>query len=131
MEREEQSQFSITHWPGTPVPVPPIVAPTLLHFDESVMAFGLPTRYSLQLPPELYLRDAQDLDLSDLQAIRAFVEEFGPMGRPDLQDVTPGPRSAFSWEGSEVPGWISTILDPSPECIAEIRRRSVAEAPEG
>jgi hypothetical protein len=121
-----KARIAIASWPCGPVPLPPIEVPTLTHFDGNVMGFDAPVRWPVELPMELYLREVVDLDLTDTEAIRAFSGRFGPIGLPDLKDLTP--EEAMSHAG---PFRAKGLTAPRPEALAEMRRRVVAETPTG
>ena len=107
------------------MPVPAVEVPTLIHFDGKVMVFDAPLRWPVELPMELYLREVVDLDLADSEAIRAFSARFGPIALPGLQDVTPEETASCAW-----PLGANRLAAPRPEVVTELRRRSIAEAPD-
>ena len=77
------TEFFINHWPGQPMPVPPV---RVAHFrkpesaDAQVIGvdFRRPAE-EVRVPDELYLRELVHLDLSDARAIWKFCEEFGSL----------------------------------------------------
>jgi hypothetical protein len=118
-----RARVTTASWPRGPVPVPPIEVPTLTHFNGNMMGFGDPVRWPVELPMELYLREVVDLDLTDAEAIRAVSARFGPIGLPDLKDLTP--EEAVLNAG---PFRAKELTAPRPEVVAELRRRLIAEA---
>ncbi len=109
--------FRITVWPGTSVPVPHVGVPeTLGYFDDTVMGFSGWSR-PVELPLELYLRPLHELDLADLDAIRSFSQQYGPIALPDLTEVSPVDQRF--------------TMAPRIEVVEEMRERAVAAAPNG
>ena len=75
------------------MPAPRVDVPDIVDRDGDWLAFGTTDwrgRYQA-LPAEIYLRDARDLDLADLDAITAFVRSYGRVAPPvDLDRDLPG-----------------------------------------
>lgn len=76
------SRFRITHWPGRPLPVPPVaVIPCDLTADGGIAWAAQridPRRLPfVELPDELYLRELSDLDLAEPAALIAFANAYG------------------------------------------------------
>jgi hypothetical protein len=80
MESGNKLRFRLMHWPGVPVPVPPVsVLPVTMDSEgfldfERVFASAVP-------PDELYLRQLGDLDLSDWGAVAEFTRTYGRLGK--------------------------------------------------
>jgi hypothetical protein len=74
----------ITTWPGDPIVVPPVDHPghvdrdgEWLRFDYAIRSDHDWTREAKLIPDELYLRQARELDLADLDMVSEFVGTFG------------------------------------------------------
>ena len=77
-------QLRITTWPGDPIPVPAVDHPghvdrdgEWLRFTGAIRSDADWERQARALPEELYLREARELDLTDLDAVTDFVGKFG------------------------------------------------------
>jgi hypothetical protein len=102
---QETSEFPMTVWPGTVLPVPPILVPQVRRVssdvDESnaveLLVFGTAQGAweevsVVTVPPELYLHEFMDLDTSDQGAVLAFCQQYGPVGAQDRADLPPDVR---------------------------------------
>lgn len=87
------TRFRITTWPDEPVPRPVVDVPdTVLRAGEWLVFQSTDWRGTYrELPAEIYLRDAKDLDVSDLDAIASFVRQHGRIAPSvDLDRDLPG-----------------------------------------
>lgn len=90
------SRFGITVWPGDEISVPPVpvvdvelVDGQWLEFDEWLIPWtdpGDPEIFS-EIPEELYLREVQEVDLNDPEAIRDFCANYGRVGHPSWGEL--------------------------------------------
>jgi hypothetical protein len=84
MQDTPQSYLRITTWPNVAVSVPPMMVESVRLVDGVWLDYSLPVR-EVELPDELYLRQARDVDLDDAEAIANFVAAYGRLGRPELR----------------------------------------------
>ncbi|MDQ6849555.1 MAG: hypothetical protein M3070_06185 [Actinomycetota bacterium] len=92
----DRARLRITAWPGGVVPVPPVlVEPYVLDGEWLLLRAACeleePVTYRYDdLGPELYLRDAADVDLADATALLNFTNEHGRFApRHDLDSDLP------------------------------------------
>lgn len=104
MSTDEAEQFRITLWPDTPIDVPPV--DTILPIGEvegEFFSINWCDPEHRELPPDFYLREVADLDLTDSESVLDFVEEWGlpvdetygdlflkhlsPPGQPGVKEV--------------------------------------------
>lgn len=120
------SQLRLTVWPGGEVPVPPTaVEPVAL--DGEWLVFDSAKYEYRPVPADLYLYEAQDVDLADASALVDFTANHGRMAAMWLDDLPPNSRRAIaihaaehrrSWAASEGPtrvhvdeiGWRIRVL---------------------
>lgn len=72
----EPTRLRITAWPGGAVPVPPVLAFPRVDLDGEWLVSSGSWEFR-EVAPELYLRDAADVDLADPVAIAAFTQKHG------------------------------------------------------
>ncbi|MBW3578522.1 MAG: hypothetical protein KY462_12425 [Actinobacteria bacterium] len=72
------SRFRLTHWPGSPVPVPPLRRIAVEHVDGGWLRYGAFVDM-VELPDEFVLRELRDLDANDPEAVVAFSQRWGPL----------------------------------------------------
>lgn len=89
MDTQQRTTPSPSSWPGEPVPVPRVGVPADVTLEGEVLHYGLGPPSSREMPAELYLRQARDLDLSDLHEVAEFVAEYGYVAPLDLAQDLP------------------------------------------
>jgi len=116
--------FSVTHWPGVPVPVPPVpVYPVraldggLLFEEPGGRIVGESTWHlvaevpTIELPPELYLRGFLPLDVTSLDDVLAFCRQYGRVDDPYGRTLAPAVFAAPDMSPQEMDEWISRAED--------------------
>jgi hypothetical protein len=73
------AQLRTTIWPGQTVPIPLVDVPTGVEIEGDLLHFEASSPYGnwREIPAELYLRQARDLDVEDTAAVVDFVRTFG------------------------------------------------------
>lgn len=85
------AHLRITAWPGGVLPVPPVIWSPVQLDGEWLNVDWSKTSYAHDLAPELYLRDALDVDLADAAAVAEFVQQHGRFAPVhDLDEDLPG-----------------------------------------
>jgi hypothetical protein len=92
------SGFSISMWPGSPIPVPAVLVPASVTVMDREGEAGGPilvvnepdenNECLLSDPPdELYLREIRDLDVGNPDAVAAFTQKYGRLGLPKWKEM--------------------------------------------
>lgn len=76
MEEDEAPRFRITAWPGSPVPVPASTTMWDLEVDGDFLVYDMP-RGEAEPPPELFVREAFELDPTSPDALADFTRNYG------------------------------------------------------
>jgi hypothetical protein len=73
------TQLRTTTWPGQAVPIPLVDVPDAVELEKDLLYFQISSPYGnwREIPAELYLRQARDLDVEDTAAVLDFVRTFG------------------------------------------------------
>ncbi len=87
-------RFRITVWPGTPVPVPPVLVHPV-ELDGDMLVFEPVGKQPVELEDEFYLRELRDLDLNNARKILDFSAEYGRLGSPECADLPHSARAFF------------------------------------
>lgn len=73
------SEFRISAWPGSPVPVPRVRRYAVEDVDGTHIAFKIAESQEVEIPREFVLREVRELDELDPAALLGFSEEWGAL----------------------------------------------------
>jgi hypothetical protein len=77
--RSKAPRFRTTVWPGVPVPVPPVTREVVQWWSEDEVFEFAGVVDQRPLDPEVVLRELPMLDASRPEALRAFMDQHGPL----------------------------------------------------
>ena len=79
----EQRRFGMTAWPGTLPPITRVIGFSPYRLDGDLLKLDLgAAMVTHEIPDELYLRELFELDLSNEDAVLAFIHLYGRLGHP-------------------------------------------------
>ncbi len=87
------ARLGVTVWPAAPIDAPETQVPEVELVEGEwldYLPWAAPDRkFFSYLPEELYLREAQDVDLDDAEALAEFVGRFGRLEQPIMENARP------------------------------------------